>query len=212
MPPIRDAPYLRRGRRWFWPHRNDVRLRTRRGRSRSCLSRQRNYRGYLPLAATLVTEKVYAAFLGNVEEDKTFYHGHTYTGNQLSCSVALKNIELIETRGLLDDVQRKARRLAGWLERLYDIPIVGDIRQKGLMCGIEIVKNRRTKEVFPRAAMLEHRIILEARRRGLVIRPLGPVLTFIPVLAMSEAEMEEAVRILYDSIVCLYEQARAEFG
>ncbi|MGJ3205668.1 adenosylmethionine--8-amino-7-oxononanoate transaminase [Geobacillus thermoleovorans] len=166
--------------------------------------------GYLPLAATLVTEEIYAAFLGDVDEDKTFYHGHTYTGNQLTCSVALKNIELIEKRSLIDSVKRKARRLAEWLERLYEIPIVGDIRQKGLMCGIEIVKDRRTKEVFPRAAMVEHRIILEARRRGLVIRPLGPVLTFIPVLSMSEDEMAEAVRILFDSIACLYDQVQAE--
>ncbi len=88
--------------------------------------------GYLPLAATLVTEEIYAAFLGDLDEDKTFYHGHTYTGNQLTCSVALKNIELIEKRGLIDSVKRKARRLAEWLERLYEIPIVGDIRQKRL--------------------------------------------------------------------------------
>ncbi|AMX82396.1 adenosylmethionine-8-amino-7-oxononanoate aminotransferase [Geobacillus subterraneus] len=166
--------------------------------------------GYLPLAATLVTEEVYAAFLGEADEDKTFYHGHTYTGNQLTCSVALKNIELIEQRGLISSVQQKARRLAERLDALYEIPIVGDIRQKGLMCGIEIVKDRRTKEVFPRAAMVEHRIVLEARQRGLIIRPLGPVLTFIPVLSMSEAEMDEAVRILFDSIACLYEQVRME--
>ncbi|QIZ68876.1 adenosylmethionine--8-amino-7-oxononanoate transaminase [Geobacillus subterraneus] len=166
--------------------------------------------GYLPLAATLVTEEVYAAFLGEADEDKTFYHGHTYTGNQLTCSVALKNIELIEQRGLISSVQQKARRLAERLDALYEIPIVGDIRQKGLMCGIEIVKDRRTKEVFPRAAMVEHRIVLEARQRGLIIRPLGPVLTFIPVLSMSEAEMDEAVRILFDSIACLYEQVRIE--
>jgi len=166
--------------------------------------------GYLPLAATLVTEEVYAAFLGEADEDKTFYHGHTYTGNQLTCSVALKNIELIEERGLIGCVQQKARRLAERLDALYEIPIVGDIRKKGLMCGIEIVKDRATKAVFPRAAMVEHRIILEARQRGLVIRPLGPVLTFIPVLSMSEAEMDEAVRILFDSIACVYEQVRIE--
>lgn len=156
--------------------------------------------GYLPLAATLTTDRVYEAFLGEADEDKTFYHGHTYTGNQLSCSVALKNIELIEKRQLVENVRKKAEFLAKKLEMLYEIPIVGDIRQKGLMTGIEIVQDRNTKQIFPRSEMIEHRIILEARKRGLIIRPLGPVLTFIPVLAMTEEQMETAVNILFDSI------------
>lgn len=156
--------------------------------------------GYLPLAATLTTNQVYEAFLGEADEDKTFYHGHTYTGNQLSCSVALKNIELIEKRQLVENVRKKAEFLAKKLELLYEIPIVGDIRQKGLMTGIEIVQDRNTKQIFPRSEMIEHRIILEARKRGLIIRPLGPVLTFIPVLAMTEEQMETAVNILFDSI------------
>jgi adenosylmethionine---8-amino-7-oxononanoate aminotransferase len=156
--------------------------------------------GYLPLAATLTTEEVYSAFLGEVHENKTFFHGHTYTGNQLSCSVALKNIELIEKRNLVSDVQRKAQALAGKLQKLYELPIVGDVRQKGLMVGIEIVKDKKTKEIFDRSEQIEHKIILEARKRGLIIRPLGPVLTFIPVLAMKEEEMEIAVDILFDAI------------
>jgi adenosylmethionine---8-amino-7-oxononanoate aminotransferase len=156
--------------------------------------------GYLPLAATLTTEEVYSAFLGEVHENKTFFHGHTYTGNQLSCSVALKNIELIEKRNLVSDVQRKAQALAGKLQKFYELPIVGDVRQKGLMVGIEIVKDKKTKEIFDRSEQIEHKIILEARKRGLIIRPLGPVLTFIPVLAMKEEEMEIAVDILFDAI------------
>ncbi|MEK5323735.1 adenosylmethionine--8-amino-7-oxononanoate transaminase [Aeribacillus sp. FSL M8-0254] len=156
--------------------------------------------GYLPLAATLTTEEIYSAFLGDVHENKTFFHGHTYTGNQLSCSVALKNIELIEKRNLVSDVQRKAHALAGKLQKLYELPIVGDIRQKGLMIGIEIVKDKKTKEIFDRSEQIEHKIILEARKRGLIIRPLGPVITFIPVLAMTDDELKTAVDIIFDSI------------
>jgi adenosylmethionine---8-amino-7-oxononanoate aminotransferase len=156
--------------------------------------------GYLPLAATLTTDEIYSAFLGEVHENKTFFHGHTYTGNQLSCSVALKNIELIEKRNLVSDVQRKAQALAGKLQKLYELPIVGDIRQKGLMIGIEIVKDKKTKEIFDRSEQIEHKIILEARKRGLIIRPLGPVITFIPVLAMTDDELETAVNIIFDSI------------
>jgi adenosylmethionine---8-amino-7-oxononanoate aminotransferase len=156
--------------------------------------------GYLPLAATLTTEEIYSAFLGEVHENKTFFHGHTYTGNQLSCSVALKNIELIEKRNLVSDVQRKSQALAGKLQKLYELPIVGDIRQKGLMIGIEIVKDKKTKEIFDRSEQIEHKIILEARKRGLIIRPLGPVITFIPVLAMTDEQLETAVDIIFDSI------------
>jgi adenosylmethionine---8-amino-7-oxononanoate aminotransferase len=156
--------------------------------------------GYLPLAATLTTDEIYSAFLGEVHENKTFFHGHTYTGNQLSCSVALKNIELIEKRNLVSDVQRKAQALAGKLQKLYELPIVGDIRQKGLMIGIEIVKDKKTKVIFDRSEQIEHKIILEARKRGLIIRPLGPVITFIPVLAMTDDELETAVNIIFDSI------------
>lgn len=162
--------------------------------------------GYMPLAATLTTEAIYEAFLGDITENKTFYHGHTYTGNQLSCSVALKNIELMEKRNLVVDVERKAKKLANKLQTLYELPVVGDIRQKGLMIGIEIVKDRRTKETFARAEQFEHRTILEARKRGLIIRPLGPVLTFIPILAMTDEQLETAVDILFDSIAYMITQ------
>jgi adenosylmethionine---8-amino-7-oxononanoate aminotransferase len=156
--------------------------------------------GYLPLAATLTTEEIYSAFLGEIHENKTFFHGHTYTGNQLACSVALKNIELIEKRNLVSEVQRKAQKLSGKLQKLYELPIVGDVRQRGLMIGIEIVKDKKTKEIFDRSEQIEHNIILEARKRGLIIRPLGPVLTFIPVLAMTDEQLETAVNIIFDSI------------
>ena len=104
--------------------------------------------GYMPLAATLTNEKVYNAFLANPDENKTFFHGHTYTGNQLSCSVAVKNIELIEKRELIKDIQQKAKAFTQYLAKLNELPNVGEIRQRGLMVGIEIVKDRETKETF----------------------------------------------------------------
>ncbi|MBM7646290.1 adenosylmethionine-8-amino-7-oxononanoate aminotransferase [Scopulibacillus daqui] len=92
--------------------------------------------GYLPLAATITSENIYSAFLGHPDENKTFYHGHTYTGNQLVCSAALKNIELIERRHLVEDIQRKTPIISRALHKLRALPIVGDIRQKGLMIGL----------------------------------------------------------------------------
>lgn len=156
--------------------------------------------GYMPLAATITSEKVFDAFLGEKEEHKTFYHGHTYTGNQLSCSVALRNIQLMEETSLIEKVQANALFVKEKLEGVYNLEIVGDIRQRGLMIGIEIVKDKKSKEVFP---IQEHKlddIVAAAKEKGLIVRQLDHVLTFIPVLAMSQSELEEAIKIIYQSI------------
>ncbi|MDN4074171.1 adenosylmethionine--8-amino-7-oxononanoate transaminase [Fictibacillus terranigra] len=156
--------------------------------------------GYMPLAATITHDKIFNAFLGEREEHKTFYHGHTYTGNQLACSLALKNIELIEKRGLVAEVYEKAERLSAKLDALYELPIVGEVRQRGLMIGIEIVKDRTTKEVFGVQEDVISRIIQNARDKGLIIRELGPVITMMPVLSMSDEELSMMVDITYRSI------------
>ncbi|MEH6948916.1 adenosylmethionine--8-amino-7-oxononanoate transaminase [Bacillus sp. JJ634] len=156
--------------------------------------------GYMPLAATIASDKVYNAFLGNPEEQKTFYHGHTYTGNQLACSIAIKNIELIEQRELVKNIQIKAKAFSQYLSKLYELPIVGDIRQRGLMVGIEIVKNRKSKETFSVHEPIVNQIIMIARSKGLIIRELGPVITMMPVLAMKQEELQQMVDIVYQSI------------
>lgn len=156
--------------------------------------------GYMPLAATLTNDKVYNAFLANPTENKTFFHGHTYTGNQLSCSVAVKNIELIEKRELIKNIQQKAKDFTQYLTKLSELPNVGQIRQRGLMVGIEIVKDKETKEIFSVQEDVVDQIILTARSKGLIIRELGPVLTLMPVLAMKKEELQQMVDILYQSI------------
>ncbi|EIT86491.1 Aminotransferase class-III [Fictibacillus macauensis ZFHKF-1] len=161
--------------------------------------------GYMPLAATITNDTIFNAFLGEREEHKTFYHGHTYTGNQLACSVALKNIELMEERDLVASVSHKAANLKATLETLYELPIVGDIRQRGLMIGIEIVKNKNTKETFTVTEGVISQIIETARQKGLIIRELGSVITMMPVLAMSEQELQKMVGITYESIQEVYE-------
>ncbi|TYR79424.1 adenosylmethionine--8-amino-7-oxononanoate transaminase [Priestia megaterium] len=156
--------------------------------------------GYMPLAATLTTDKVFAAFLANPDENKTFFHGHTYTGNQLACSVALKNIELIEKRELIKSVQEKAKRWTKQLEKLYELSIVGDIRQRGLMVGVEIVKNRDSKEMFSINDGVISQIITRAKEKGLIIRQLGPVITMMPILAMTDEELNKMAEIVYEAI------------
>ncbi|NHM25653.1 adenosylmethionine--8-amino-7-oxononanoate transaminase [Desulfofundulus sp. TPOSR] len=156
--------------------------------------------GYLPLAATLTTDEVYSAFLGKPEEGKTFYHGHTYTGNPLACAAALASIELFEKENLLAALQPKIELLHRKLEGFWELPHVGDIRQRGMMVGIELVADKKTKQPYPREEQVGHRVILEARRRGLVIRPLDNVIVLMPVLAMSEEELNQVLEITYESI------------
>src|SRR5262245_55533913 len=105
--------------------------------------------GYLPLAATLTTEEVFSAFLGRPEEGKTFYHGHTYTGNPLGAAAALASIDLMVSSRLLDALPEKVARLRGHLEKVARLPCVGEVRQCGLMAGVELVQDRPTKRPFP---------------------------------------------------------------
>src|SRR3972149_9511347 len=101
--------------------------------------------GYLPLAATITTDKIYKAFLGGYEEFKTFFHGHTYTGNPLGCAAAIANLQIFKNEKALQKLQPKIKLLSKLLADFKDLPHVGDVRQKGLIAGIELIKNKRTK-------------------------------------------------------------------
>jgi adenosylmethionine-8-amino-7-oxononanoate aminotransferase len=156
--------------------------------------------GYLPLAATLATEEVFAAFLGAADSGRTFLHGHTFTGNPLGCAAALASLDLL-TGGVLAAVPGKAADLAHQLQaRVAPLAFVGDVRQRGLMVGIELVVDRTTKEPYPSTRRVGHRVILEARRRGVILRPLGDVVVLMPPLCVSEEEICLLVEVTADSI------------
>lgn len=165
--------------------------------------------GYLPLAATLTTEEIFEAFLGEPEELRTFFHGHTYTGNQLACAVALKNIELIEREGLLATLPNKIEFLAQKLLLFRELPHVGDVRQQGMMIGIELVQDKASKKTFPAQMQVEHQVILHARMNGAIIRPLGPVIVLMPILSMSMEELGQLIDITYEAISAVTSQAYA---
>ncbi|PTQ50699.1 MAG: Adenosylmethionine-8-amino-7-oxononanoate aminotransferase [Hydrogenibacillus schlegelii] len=156
--------------------------------------------GYLPVAATLTTDRIYEAFWGEEIEGKTFYHGHSYTGNPLGCAVALANLELMEQRKLLEHVRRLSARAEARLSAFRELPYVGDVRQAGLMIGIEIVRDRATKAPFPREVRIGRKIVARARELGLLTRPLGDVIVFMPPLATPEAALEAMMDILYRAI------------
>lgn len=159
--------------------------------------------GYLPLAATLTTGKIYRAFLGRYEEFKTFFHGHSYTGNPLGCAVALANLDIFEKEHTLDRLQPKIAALTRLLTPLRNHPHVGDIRQIGFVAGIELVRNRATKAPYPLAERLGMLVADEARRLGLLIRPLGNVIVLMPPLSTTTKELRQMMEIVTKAITAV---------
>ncbi len=149
--------------------------------------------GYLPLAATLTTRRVFDGFLFSYQEMKTFFHGHTYTGNPLACAVAIANIDLFKQARVLEKLQPKIAFLSRRLECLKAYPCVGDIRQRGFMVGVELVVDRQKKTPFPWQERIGARVCEAARQYGVLLRPLGNVIVLMPPLSMTCAELATMV-------------------
>jgi adenosylmethionine-8-amino-7-oxononanoate aminotransferase len=150
--------------------------------------------GYLPLSATVASDRVYAAFLGPDLSERTFYHGHSYSGNALAAAVALRHLRLLAERDVVAGVRARAatlRRLAG--ERLAPLAAVADVRLCGLMGGVELA---------PPADGLRwgRRVCAAAVRRGVLLRPLGDVVVLMPPLTISDGEVERIVDVLAEAI------------
>jgi adenosylmethionine-8-amino-7-oxononanoate aminotransferase len=156
--------------------------------------------GYLPIAATLTTEDVFNAFLGEYRERKTFFHGHSYTGNPLGCSAALASLDIFDRDRTLESLKDKIGFLTDQLHPFLDLPQVGDVRQKGFMVGIELVQDKQSKKPFPLERKMGARVISEARKRGVIIRPLGDVIVIMPPLSISLDHLEELLEIIFHSI------------
>jgi len=146
--------------------------------------------GYLPLAATLTTRKIYDAFLGEYSELKTFFHGHTFTGNPIACAAALASLELFERDSLLESLQAKISYLGEWLQRLKSLAHVGDVRQSGMAAGVELVRDKMSKEPYAWEERVGMTVCREARKHGLFLRPLGNVIVIFPPLSISASELE----------------------
>lgn len=156
--------------------------------------------GYMPLAATLTTDEIYRGFLGTYEDFKTFFHGHSYTGNPLGCAVALANLEVFKKERMLARLQPKIKAMARLLQPIQHLTHVGNIRQQGFMVGIELVNDKRTKKPYPLEERVGHKVAMEARRRGLLLRPIGSVMILMPPLSTSLPELKRMVDILQASI------------
>jgi adenosylmethionine-8-amino-7-oxononanoate aminotransferase len=156
--------------------------------------------GYLPLAATLTTDEIFRAFLGRPEEGRTFYHGHTYTGNPLGAAVALANLELLDSGGVLAALPEKIERLRDHLERMAALPCVGNVRQQGLMAGIELVADKASKRPFASELRMGTRVCRQAREQGVLLRPLGDVLVVLPPLAIDLPLLDRLCQVLYNCL------------
>jgi adenosylmethionine-8-amino-7-oxononanoate aminotransferase len=156
--------------------------------------------GVLPLAATLATDSVYAAFLGEYAERKTFFHGHTFAGNPLGCAAALASLELFERDRVLDALPQKIERLGHGLERFRGLPHVGDVRQCGMIAAIELVADRASRRPFPFEARIGHRVCDHARESGVLLRPLGGTLVLFPPLCITVSEIDFLLDVLHAAV------------
>ncbi len=156
--------------------------------------------GYLPLAATLTTDRVYRGFLGSYSSLRTFFHGHSYTGNPLACAVALENLRLFHRERILQRLQPKIRLFQKELAQFRSLPHVGEIRQRGLIAGIELVEEKKTRQPYPWEQKMGIQICQYLRNRGIFLRPLGNVIVLMPPLAISQEELRLLCRETYLSI------------
>ena len=156
--------------------------------------------GYLPLAATLATERIYEGFLGAYEDYRSFFHGHTYTGNPLACAAALASLEAFERERTLERLQPKIELLAEQLEAVATMPAVSEVRRCGTMVGIDLGEHDP-------ALRLGHQVTLEARERGAIVRPLGDVVVLMPPLSISAEELTDLVEIVATSIEAAHRAA-----
>ncbi len=156
--------------------------------------------GYLPLAVTLTTQEIFEAFWGEFGEMKHFYHGHTYTGNNLACAVALANLDVFEEEKTLENLQPKIKFLEERLKDFWHLDHVGDVRQLGFMVGIELVKDKEKMEPYPYGERTGFKVAYKCREDGVFLRPLGDVMVLMMPLVISFEEMEHVLGSLYKAI------------
>ena len=156
--------------------------------------------GYLPLAATLTTDEIYNAFLGEYRDLKTFFHGHTFTGNPLACAVALENIAIFERENLLSRLQPTLEHFKNRLQEFYALPHVGDVRVCGFTAGVELMENPDTDTPYPFEEKVGIRVCKEALTRRAILRPLVNTIVLMPSLQISISELDTLLDIVYTSI------------
>jgi adenosylmethionine-8-amino-7-oxononanoate aminotransferase len=160
--------------------------------------------GYLPMAATLTTQRIFDAFLGEYHEFKTFFHGHSFTGNQLGASAALASLEILQSKKSIGARENLENNLREELKSLWSLPNVGDVRQVGLVAGIELVKNWRTREPFDLRERAGIRVCEEMAKRGVLTRPIGNVIVLMPPYCTTAAQLEKIIAATREGIAATF--------
>ena len=166
--------------------------------------------GYLPLAATITTDSIYEAFLGRPEEGRTFFHGHTYTGNPLGCAAAIASLELFEHNNVMSNIRANADVISSKLASLSNHDHVAEVRQRGLMVGIELVRDRVPLTAFESVDRVGHQVAIAARKRGVIIRPLGDVVVLMPAPAMPTELVAQLCDVALETIEKVTAKAAAQ--
>lgn len=156
--------------------------------------------GYLPLAATLTTQEIFNGFLAEYKDQKTFFHGHTYTGNPLACRAALANLKLFGQEGFFKELNKRIDFLRAGLGRFYGLEHIGDIRRRGMMVGIELVKDKVKKTPYDWEEKMGVKVIMDIKKSGIILRPLGNVIVLMPPLSINTEELEGLLDNTYNSI------------
>ena len=157
--------------------------------------------GYLPMGATLTSQSVFEAFLGEYEEFKTFFHGHSYTGNQLGAAAALASWELLNQPKAKKRRKAMEKVLGRELNSLWSLATVGDVRREGLVVGVELVADWKSRRAFPLKSQAGIRVCEAMARRGVLTRPIGNVVPLLPPYCSTDAQLRRMVRTLRESIV-----------
>ena len=168
--------------------------------------------GYVPLAATLTTQEIFEAFLGDMESKRTFYHGHSYTANQLACAAALGSLKIFRDDKVIAGLEKKIACVAEALKSIASLEHVGDARQRGLIVGIELMQDADSKTPYPWGETMGARVCLKAREYGLFIRPVGDVVVFMPPLVSKEEELLVMLSLLGKAIVAVTEEGAVAEG
>ncbi|MBI1829158.1 MAG: adenosylmethionine--8-amino-7-oxononanoate transaminase [Thaumarchaeota archaeon] len=146
--------------------------------------------GYLPLAATLTSQKIYDSYLGSYEDMRHFFHGHTFTGNPLACATALTNLELYDENNLISKNKIKAKQFERRTSEISNLSIVGDVRHKGMLMAIELVSNKNKKTPISPDKNIHQKLFVEAKKHKIYLRTLGHIIMLVPPLAISEKELD----------------------
>ena len=162
--------------------------------------------GYIPLAATITTDKIYNAFYDDFSTLKTFYHGHSFTGNPIACAVSVENLKIMEQENIIENLKTKITKLKQCLEKFRDLAHVGDIRQTGMIGALELVKNKETKEPYQFEDRIGHNVFKEALKNGALLRPIGNVIYFMPPYIIKNEEIEKLTKIAYNAIKIVTEK------